>query len=78
MAVYEHGSLNTQLGEMTFDERHAVASMDTDNGIGGEDVAAADAMAPPIDTAIDVSHEGGEIEVFSELASEIANRTGWQ
>ena len=61
---------------MTFDERNAVASMDTDNGISGEDVAAVDMMAPPIDRPIDISHEGGEVEVFSELASEIGKMSG--
>lgn len=64
------------LAEMTFDEWRALASMDNDAGIGSDDVADVDAMVPPIDVVIDVSHEGGEIEVFSELAREIASTTG--
>lgn len=62
---------------MTLDERLAVASMDADEGIYGEDVAAVDMVCPSIDTTIDVSHEGGEVEMFSELASEITNATGY-
>jgi hypothetical protein len=41
------------------------------------DVATVDAMVPPINTALDVSHKGGEFEVFSELASEMTNSTGY-
>ena len=62
---------------MNFDKQHAIASMDIDEGIYSEDVAAIDMAAPPIDTAIDVSHEGGEIDMFTELASEIVNATGY-
>ncbi|KAK2460041.1 hypothetical protein APHAL10511_007964 [Amanita phalloides] len=62
--------------EMTFDERNALADMDTDASIGNDDVAAVNAMVPPIDMEIEVSHEGGEVEMFSDLASEIANTTG--
>lgn len=61
---------------MTYEERRNVASMDVDSGISTEDVTAAGTMAPPIDMVIDVSHEGGEVEVFLELANEIANTSG--
>ncbi|KAF8878306.1 hypothetical protein BD779DRAFT_1613056 [Infundibulicybe gibba] len=49
-----------------------VERMDIDMGHTDVDVAAASHFPPPGDEAFDMSHEGGEYEVFSEFAASLA------
>jgi hypothetical protein len=60
---------------MAKDDRQAVAQMDIDL-IGSADDFDAVANCQPPDEWIDISHEGGEHEVFADLADDIALATG--
>jgi hypothetical protein len=50
--------------------------MDIDAGHSGEDVFAILHTAPPGEEAFDISHEGGEHEVFEDLVEMLAQSTG--
>lgn len=58
------------------EDRNAVEQMDVDSGIGEADILAASSYPPPGDEGFDISHEGGEHEVFEQLAQGISNSTG--
>ncbi len=62
---------------LTEEDRQAVAEMDIDMFGSADDVAAADQIAPPDEQAFNISHEGGEFEVFKDLTHEIAYATGY-
>jgi hypothetical protein len=51
--------------------------MDMDAFGSADDVAAADWIAPPDEQAFNISHEGGEFEVFEDLTHEIAYAMGY-
>lgn len=63
--------------EMTYTEREMVSEMDNDCDMGGstEDPAIFSTL-PPGDEGFDISHEGGEHEVFEELSHDLAEITG--
>jgi hypothetical protein len=50
--------------------------MDTDTGFLGADMATIYDTVPPGDEGFDISHEGGEFEVYEDLVQGIANLTG--
>ncbi|KAF8219667.1 hypothetical protein L208DRAFT_1338648 [Tricholoma matsutake] len=50
--------------------------MDIDAGYSGEDVSAISYTALPGEEALDISHEGGEYEVFEDLVETLAQSTG--
>jgi hypothetical protein len=57
------------------EDRDAVERMDLDAGLA-EDVAAVSHTAPPGDEGYDISHEGGEHEVFDDLVDGLAQCNG--
>ena len=59
-------------------DRDAVQQMDLDTGFGtNDDVDAISRTAPPGEEGFDISHEGGEFEVFEDLAAGLAAANGW-
>ena len=61
--------------ELSQDDRDNVATMDRDLG-DVDGFYDGELGPPPGDEGFDISHEGGEHEVFEELAQEVANLTG--
>jgi len=61
--------------ELSQDDQDNVAAMDRDFG-DMDSFSECEIGPPPGDEGFDISHEGGEHEVFEELAQEIANLTG--
>ena len=57
-------------------ERDAVQEMDLDAGLLDDDTAALPHLPPPGEEGLDLSHEGGEHEVFDSLVEDIAKATG--
>jgi len=51
------------------EDREAVEQMDLDAGFGADDVNAVCHTAPPGEEGFDISHEGGEFEVFEDLVA---------
>ncbi|KAG1854496.1 hypothetical protein F4604DRAFT_1932719 [Suillus subluteus] len=60
--------------EMSSDDREMVENMIIDHGM---DVEPQLYTAPPGEEGLDMSHAGGEFEVFEGLAHEIAGISGW-
>ena len=58
------------------EDREAVGQMDLDAGFGADDVDAVGYTAPPGEEGFDISHEGGEFEVFEDLAMGLAEASG--
>jgi hypothetical protein len=58
------------------EDRDAVQQMDIDTGYIIDDDEAVSHTAPPGEEGVDISHEGGEFEVFEDLAAGIAEATG--
>jgi hypothetical protein len=56
--------------ELSHADRDAVENMDLDAGHSTEDTAAVSHIAPPGKEGLDISHEGGEHEVFEDLVLE--------
>lgn len=50
--------------------------MDLDAGYSNDDTAAISHIPPPGEEGFDLSHEGGEYEVFESLVEDIAQATG--
>jgi hypothetical protein len=65
---------------MSYDDREAVIDMDQDHSAGGDipdqDMDVAFSTMPPGDEGFDLSHAGGEHEVFDGFAEELAVRSG--
>ena len=60
------------------EDRNAIQQMDLDAGFGTNgDVDAIFHTAPPGEEGFDISHEGGEFEVFEDLAAGLAAANGW-
>jgi hypothetical protein len=60
------------------EDRDAVQQMDLDTGFStNNDVDAISRTAPPGEEGFDISHEGGEFEVFEDLAAGLAAANGW-
>ena len=62
--------------ELSEDDRQAIAQMDFTMHGAAHDVEAAVNMVPLGEEGLDISHEGGEYEVFENLAKDIASSTG--
>ena len=64
--------------EMTYTEREVVSEMDNDYNMDGspEDPTVFSTL-PPGDEGFDISHEGGEHEVFEEFSHDLEKITGW-
>ena len=60
--------------ELSQDDWNNVAAMDRDFG-DMDSFSEWELDPPPGDEGFDISHEGGEYEVFEELAQDIANLT---
>ncbi len=59
-------------------DRNAVQQMDLDASFGtNDDVDTISHTAPPSEEGFDISHEGGEFEVFEDLAAGLAAANGW-
>ena len=67
--------IGTRLG-LDQEDRDAVQQMDLDAGIGADDVDAISHTAPPGEEGFDISHEGGEFEVFEDLVAGLAESGG--
>jgi hypothetical protein len=50
--------------------------MDLDANYGTDDVDAVSYTAPPGEEGFDISHEGGEFEVFEDVAAGLAESSG--
>ncbi len=62
---------------MSEEERQAFAQMDIETFGSADDVEAVNHLAPPDEVGFDISHAGGEYEVFDDLAKDIATATGY-
>ena len=62
--------------ELSHADREAVENMDVDAGHSTEDTAAVSHIAPPGEEGLDISHEGGEHEVFEDLVETLAQSKG--
>ena len=51
--------------------------MDNDAGHSLDDFVAISCTAPPGEEGFDISHEGGEHEVFKDVAASLAESMGW-
>jgi hypothetical protein len=51
--------------------------MDDDAGHSLDNFASISHTAPPGEEGFDISHEGGEYEVFKDVAASLAQSTGW-
>jgi hypothetical protein len=59
------------------EDRNAVQQMDLDAGFGtNDDVDAISHTVPPGEEGFDISHEGGEFEVFEDLVAGLAAANG--
>lgn len=59
------------------EDRDAVQQMDLDTGFGtNDDVDAISHTVPPGEEGFDISHEGGEFEVFEDLTAGLAAANG--
>jgi hypothetical protein len=58
--------------ELSHADHEAVENMDTDAGHSTEDTATISHIAPPGKEGLDISHEGGEHEVFEDLIEMLA------
>jgi len=65
----------TSRKEMGWDERQAVDQMDLDTFGSNSDTQAVSSLMPPSEP-LDVSHEGGEYEVFEDIENTITLATG--
>jgi hypothetical protein len=63
--------------ELSQEDREAVERMDLDAGHLADDVTAVSHMAPPGEEGFDISHEGGEYEVFDDLVDGLAQCNGF-
>jgi len=61
--------------ELLQDDQDNVAAMDRDSG-DMDSFSEHEICPPPGDEGFNISHKGGEHEIFEELAQEIANLTG--
>lgn len=59
------------------EDREAVQRMDLDADYASDDVDAVSYTAPPGEEGFDISHEGGEFEVFEDLATGPAESGGY-
>jgi hypothetical protein len=62
--------------ELNEDDRQAIVQMDIFTHGTNEDVSAVVNTVPLGEEGIETSHEGGEYEVFENLANEIASAGG--
>ena len=62
--------------ELTQEDRDAVEQMDVDADGITDDVEAVAAMVPPGEEGFDISHEGGEYEVFEDIVEGLAQSSG--
>jgi hypothetical protein len=62
--------------ELSQEDCDAVECMDLDMGHLADDVAAVSHTAPPGEEGFDISHEGGEHEVFDDLVDGLAQSNG--
>ena len=53
-----------------------VQQMDINTGCMADDVDAVSCTVPPSEEGVDISHKGGEFEVFDDLTAGIAELTG--
>ena len=58
------------------EDRDAVQQMDLDTNYGTDNVDAVSYTAPPGEEGFDISHEGGEFEVFEDVAAGLAELSG--
>jgi hypothetical protein len=64
---------------MSYNDRQAVVEMDQDYNGGNDsdlDMDSTFTTLPPGDEGFDISHAGGEHEVFEGFADDLAARTG--
>lgn len=66
----------TRFAELSQEDRDAVECMDLNTGLLVDDVAAVAHTAPPGEEGFNVSHEGGEYEVFDDLVDGLAQSNG--
>jgi hypothetical protein len=66
----------TFCAELTQEDRDAVEHMDIDADHTADDVEAVSGMVPPGEEGFDISHEGGEYEVFDDLVEGLAQASG--
>ena len=62
--------------ELSHADCEAVENMDIDTSHSTEDTAAISHIAPPGEEGLDISHEGGEHEVFEDLVETLAQSKG--
>ncbi|RDB19588.1 hypothetical protein Hypma_013286 [Hypsizygus marmoreus] len=60
------------------EDREAIEQMDLDAGHSDNDVDAVSHIVPPGDEGFGISHEGGEFEVFEDLADGLAQSIGYR
>ena len=58
------------------EDRDAVKQMDVNTGHNTEDIDTIAHVPPPGDEGFDISHEGGEYEVFEGLVDDVHRLTG--
>ena len=62
--------------ELSHADHDAVENMNLDASHSIEDTAAVSHIAPPGEEGLDISHEGGEHEVFEDLVETLAQLGG--
>jgi hypothetical protein len=62
--------------ELSYADHDVVENMDLDAGHSAEDTVAVSHIAPPGEEGLDISHEGGEHEVFEDLIETLAKSDG--
>jgi hypothetical protein len=62
--------------ELSQEDRDAVEHMDLDMGCLADDVTAVSHTAPPGEEGFDISHKGGEHEVFDDLVDGLTQSNG--
>ena len=58
------------------EEQNTVEQMDLDVGYSNDDIATFSHIPPSGEEGFNLSHEGGEYEVFESLVEDIAQATG--
>jgi hypothetical protein len=58
------------------EDHNAIQQMDSNANYGTDNVDAIFYTAPPGEEGFDISHEGGEFEVFEDVAAGLAESSG--
>jgi hypothetical protein len=75
--LYEHCNLLTlHCLELSHEDRDAIEEMDRDAGHSLDDFVAISHTATPGEEGFDISHEGGEHEVFDDVVASLTQLKG--